>query len=287
MKSIYYSALALIACITFTSCSSDDHEEPQPTLASVIFTPNEPTAERVASIIRNGVFDKDYDWTFTYDSNNLTKASRTEQKGDASQSTGEKTDYSLTYTPSNVTVSTSGKAITLNVKSNGLLESLTCGNETCEYIYSDNKLIRWESKFTLDGKTDSQERYATGDIIWENGNIKTIKYVPFSEADHKFYTYEITYSENENNDNGIFPELIAEAMGVNGVEFLYYAGMMGKATTNLVKSIKVSHSTDESKNETYNFVHRRANGNVTYCNYTSATESNNVPEQTVVVTYRY
>jgi hypothetical protein len=286
MKSIYYYALAFIACFGLASCSSD-HEEPEPTLASVIFTPNEPSAGRVASISRAGVFGKDYNWTFTYDSNNLKAASRTEQKGDAWQTAGEQTDYSLTYTPSNVIVSTSGKAITINVKSNGLLESLTCGNETCEYIYSDNKLIRWESKFILDGKTDSQERYATGDIVWENDNIKTIKYIPFTEADHKFFTYEITYSENENNDNGIFPELIAEAMGVNGVEFLYYAGMMGKATTHLVKSIKVSHSTDESKNETYNFLYNRANGNVTYCNFTSVTESNNVPVKNVVVTYRY
>ncbi len=286
MKSLLYKFTLILPLVALTACSSDD-STPEPTLAEYIHTPNVATASRVTSIEYAGVFERAFDWTLTYDSKSLTKAKRTEQSGDAAQTVGTSVNYSLTYEPHNVIVSTSGKAIKLDVKKSGLLESMTCGDETCTYTYSDNKLIRWESKFVLDGKTDDEERYSYGDIVWENGNIKTIKFVPFTEADHKFYTYELTYDESQSNDNGVMPELISKAMGIEGVEFLYYSGMLGKATANLAKSIKITHSTDNTQNESYNFMYRRSNSNITYCNYTSTTEINNVPNKNVVVTYRY
>jgi|GEM_PF-3026827 len=288
MKSLFHKFTLILPLVALTACSSDDHEPaPEPTLAEHIYTPNIPTASRVASIEYAGVFGRTFNWTFSYDSKSLTKATRTEKNGNATQSIGASVDYTLTYTPQNVIVKSSDKAVTLDVKKSGLLESMTCGDETCTYTYSDNKLIRWESKFVLDGKTDDEERYSYGDIVWENGNIKTIKFVPFTEADHKFYTYELTYDESQSNDNGVMPELISKAMGIEGVEFLYYSGMLGKATTNLAKSIKITHSTDNTQNESYNFMYRRSNSNITYCNYTSTTEINNVPNKNVVVTYRY
>lgn len=287
MKSIFYKFALILPLVALTACSSDDEPAPEPTLAEFIFTPNAPTAPRVASIEHAGISERSFNWEFTYNGKSLTGATRTAQMGDAAQTIGDKTFYTLWYGTQNVNIETSGKAIALDVKKSGLLESMTCGDETCTYTYSDNRLIRWESKFTLDGKTDNEERLSIGEIIWENGNIKTIKYTPFTEADHKFYTYELTYDESQSNDNGILPELISEAMGIEGVEFLYYSGMLGQATANLVKNIKITHSVDGSLNELYNFHFRRSNGNVTYCNYVNSEIINNVPSKSVVVTYRY
>jgi hypothetical protein len=285
MKLVSTKILALLSLIVIYSCSSDHHD---PTIDEQIFTPNEPTAPKVTSIRYAGAFNSVYNWVFTYKGKNMTAGERTKQSGDASQSTGDIIKYTLSYGTKNVSINTLNSEITAINKTNGLLESLKYGDEICEYTYSGNELIRWESSYTLDGKTESTARYSVGDIFWENGNIVKIKYTPFTDADHKYYTYELSYYDNETNSNGVLPETIQKALGIEGVEFIYYSGMLGNGTKNLVESIKVTHSTDETLNETYKFNYRRSNGNVTYCNYQSESKgNNNLANINVVVTYSY
>lgn len=284
MKTTFCSIATIITCLFLSACSSDDNDI---SLDDIITTPNSSASDKVTSIERSGYFDKAFNWSFEYNGKSLKKATRTVKQGDASQEIGETTSYNISYGTTEVKVKSTGMPMTLNVKSDGLLETLKCGNATYTYYYSDNKLVAWKSDFTFNGPTVEVVKGARGEISWEEGNIKEIRYTPSTDAEHKFYTYKLEYDQNLINSNGILPELISEAIGIDGIDFIYYSGLLGNGTTNITKSINVSHSIDKSEYETYRFNYRYANGNVASCNYMSETLDNGIPAVNVHVSYKY
>lgn len=281
MKRNILKTAFFIACISLFSCSSDDNDT---SIADFINTPNTQTASRVTSIKRSGYFDRVFDWTFTYNKKNLKEAIRTVQKGDASQTTGETIKYNLSYGSKEVAIKSTDKPITVKMKSDGLLETFECGNTTNTYYYSDGRLTGFESKYSFSGTAENVIKGAKSDIKWESGNIKSIEYTPSTDAENKKYTYTFEYYDDMKNTNGIMPELISAAMGCEGVEFLYYSGLLGKGNENLVKNIKIAHSTDETLNDSYTFHYRAENGNIVLCNYQSENIEGGQP---VVITYKY
>jgi len=281
MKRNILKAAFFIACISLFSCSSDDSGT---SISDFINTPNTQTASRVTAIKHSGYFDRVFDWTFKYSNSGLKEAKRTVQKGDATQTTGDEISYSLAYGSKEIKIKSTDKPITVKVKSDGLLETFECGNTKNAYYYSDGRLIGYDSKFTLSGAADNVVKGARSIIEWENGNIKSIEYTPSTDAENKKFTYTFEYYDDQKNANGIMPELVSAAMGCEGVEFLYYSGLLGKGTENLVKTITVTHSTDESLNNLYTFYYRTENGNIVFSNYQSEMAEGGQP---VVITYKY
>lgn len=277
---LFKSVLSTFALLMLFSCSGDDHEV---SLSDFIMTPNTKTANRLTSVTRSGYFESAYSWNFVYNRKNLKSATSVLQYGN----TGEETEplkYSLSYGSREVKVSTSGEPVALRVGSDGLLSSASSGNTTFNYSYSDGKLIAWNSLYQIHGFNGVVTKGADAVLTWRDGNLQKIVFTPVTDAANKFYTFEFTYYGDKLNNNGLLPELISEAMGCKGAEYLYYAGMLGKSTTNLVKTMAVTHSTDVEKNASYSFYYEQNMYDVTLCSYQKDGVAGGRP---VIVTYGY
>lgn len=103
--------------------------------------------------------------------------------------------------------------------------------------------------------------------------------MPSADALDIYYTYTFEYTQDD-NVNGLLPETASKIMGCEGFEYIYYAGLLGRGTQNLVKSITVKHSKEEEETVYEFFYNFDYNQNVTTCSYGKGS-------QTVVVTYKY
>ena len=278
--SLFKSLLSIFSLSILFSCSGDDHEV---SLSDFIMTPNTKTANRLTSVSRSGYFENAYSWNFVYDRKNLKSATSVLENGISGEES-PMLKYSLSYGSREVKVSTSGEPVVLRVGGDGLLVSATSGNTTFNYSFSDGRLIAWNSLYQIHGFNGQVTKGEDAVFTWHDGNLTKIIYTPSTDAGNKYFIFEIGYYDNELNSNGLLPELVSEAMGCKGAEYLYYAGMLGKPTTNLVKSIKISHSTDESENASYTFHYETNMNDVTLCNYQKDNEPGGRP---VIVTYGY
>ena len=59
---------------------------------------------------------------------------------------------------------------------------------------------------------------------------------------------------------------MSKQLGLLGYEHLYYAGLLGRPTANLVKSIAFEFE-DASRNYTLDFDYSLRSGNIELCNY--------------------
>ncbi len=274
MKKIFYAPLLSVAVLMFSSCSDSD----SPTLASNIYTPNSSGFSSVKSISRSGVFDDSYDWDFYYRNDNMIEAYSRLATGISGQYEGKEIYYKLKYGTRDVTVRTNGDAVDL-ILQNALVSQAVSGNTTYSYNYSMGYLTSWNVIYKNSGFGEETTKGASSVITWNDGNISSIVYIPSADASNKFYTYTFQYS-NELNYNGLMPEVASRALGCFGLEYLYYSGMLGRGTKNLVKSVTVENSMDPDDVVTYTFNYRMNAGNVVMCSYGTAVNP-------VIVTYGY
>ena len=274
MKKIFYAPLLSVAVLMFSSCSDSD----SPTLASNIYTPNSSGFSSVKSISRSGVFDDSYDWDFYYRNDNMIEAYSRLATGISGQYEGKEIYYKLKYGTRDVTVRTNGDAVDL-ILQNALVSQAVSGNTTYSYNYSMGYLTSWNVIYKNSGFGEETTKGASSVITWNDGNISSIVYIPSADASNKFYTYTFQYS-NELNNNGLMPEVASRALGCFGLEYLYYSGMLGRGTKNLVKSVTVENSMDPDDVVTYTFNYRMNAGNVVMCSYGTAVTP-------VIVTYGY
>lgn len=69
-------------------------------------------------------------------------------------------------------------------------------------------------------------------IEYMNGNFSKITYMG---PDGAKITVSFTASDLQNR-NGVLPELVGKELGCLGFEHLYYAGLLGRSSSNLVKT---------------------------------------------------
>lgn len=274
MKKMFYAPLLLASFMMMASCSDGD----SPTLASNIYTPNSSGFSSVKTISRSGVFDDSYDWTFYYRNDNMIEAYSRLATGISGQYEGQEMYYKLKYTTRDVTVRTNGEAVDL-IMQNALVSQAVSGNTTYSFTYSMGYLTSWNVVYKNSGFGEETTKGASAVINWSDGNISSIVYIPSADASNKFYTYTFQYS-SELNYNGLMPEAVSRALGCFGSEYLYYSGMLGRGTKNLVKSVTIENSIDPNDVVTYNFNYRMNAGNVVMCSYGTAVNP-------VIVTYGY
>ncbi len=249
MRTLILKSLSLLAVLSLTSCSGDD----DPTIDNFINTPNM-SGKPVKSITRSGFVKEAYDWTFEYNSNGkMTEAQSVYKDASGTETVGKQ--YTISYSTSNVTVeTTSDKLMQFSINDAYLLSTVKSGDVEYRYRYDmDGRLIGWtQVTYDDDGFHESSRNSAEAKLVWDNLNLISVTYTPLTKVPDDYIIYEFEYTDKW-NDNGILPEIDTKALGCKGFEFMYYAGMLGKSTKNLVDRVSVVYSKDSTKNMTYKF----------------------------------
>lgn len=251
---------ALSAVCILTSCSDDDPPAFKPLLPANGGAP-------VKTISYLGNVPSSCDWTFTYAYDRLLSA-----VGNVHNSTAD-TGKSYTYTSriaykhNAVTVNNStGERINVLLNSRGYIEKMTVNLNVYNFQYStDGYLTAWEKLVYEDSFGQLQQYRTTGQISYVNGDLDRIIY---TEPDNNPVTLTFTASYLPNM-NGLLPATASRELGCLGFEHLYYAGLLGRSTRQLVKAIHYEYA-DATRNYTTEFEYSNRNGNTILCNFHTA-----------------
>ncbi len=253
------SKLYTTLCYSFlliTAACSDD-EEP-------ILKPQIPSSgeSKLLSITHNGNANECFDWTFAYNQDWLVKAEGTNYTSMMPISYTS----NISYHPNSISIKNSGdRAMKVTLNAVGLIEQMTVNTDEYQFHYQDGRLAGWNKKFN-DENFGANKYNTKASINYDaQGNLSTIRYEMEENAP---ILIQLTAS-NELNDNGLLPETISKEFGLLGFEHLYYAGLFGRPTKNLVGKIKISGYKDNEKNTTVEFKYYRddKSQNITLCNY--------------------
>lgn len=246
-----YCALALLT----VACSDDD---------APILKPKLPCGDgdKLLSVTHNGKANECFDWVFAYSNDRLTKAEGT------NYTSSQNISYTsnISYHPNGVSIKNSGDR-TMNVTLNaaGLIEQMAVNTDEYFFHYQNGRLVGWNKRFN-DENFGANKYNTKASISYDaEGNLSSIRY-EMEENDP--ILIQLTPSD-ELNDNGLLPETISKEFGLLGFEHLYYAGLFGRPTKNLVGKIKISGYKDSDKNTTVEFKYYRddKSRNITLCNY--------------------
>ncbi len=256
-KLTFYFALALTIG-SFTACG-DDNPAPLPPIQPTLPATN--NAANVTVIKHNGNAPDCYDWIFNYADERLTSAEGTTYRKN------NPTSYTstITYHPDNISVSNSGnRPMDITLNNAKLIEEMTVNKDVYTFHYNNGRLSAW-TKEVNDDNFGASVFKSNATISYDaNGDLSLISY---TENDNPVVTYRFT-PDKELNRNGLLPETVFNAMGCFGFEQLFYAGLMGRPTTHLVKKIVVTGHQDPNKNYTVEFEYATDdNEDITLCNY--------------------
>ncbi len=256
-KSFLHLALILTAGIFTAACGDSDTQPPlQPTL------PATSGAGNVIGIKHNGNAPDCYDWKFNYADGRLTSAEGTTYRK------VNPTSYTsiITYYPDYIAVSNSGnRPMDITLNNAKLIEQMTVNKDVYTFHYNNGRLAGW-TKEVNDDNFGAEVFQSNASISYDgSGNISRISY---TENDNPAVTYRFT-PDTELNTNGLLPETVFDAMGCFGFEQLFYAGLMGRPTTHLVKKIVATGHQDPDKDYTVEFDYATDdNEDITLCTYT-------------------
>ena len=255
--------LALAAFVCFSSCSDDEEPAFQPTLPTNGGNP-------VKAIIRTGdIAAPTYDWQFYYEGPRLIDAKGTIRDADDTIDKTFSYQTSLTYGDHKVYVKNStGKKIQITLNGSNYIEKMLIGRNIYEFQYKNGYLCSWQK--TIFENEMSATQYTTFATIeyTENGNNFDYKKINYTGPDNVTITTTFI-PHNLKNTNGLLPEAASKEIGCLDFEYLYYAGLLGKGTTHLVKSLSLNNPSDSTKNYTLNFIYDKnsVSNNTTLCTY--------------------
>ncbi len=253
MMSIARPTMCLLAAVTLSvSCGGDDDPEPmKPTLPAM-------GGSVVRTIVHNGAQTTSFDWTFTYAGERLTQAVGAKQDGSYTYTS------SLYYGPNSVSISnSSGEITTATLNTQGYIESLTANEDSYRFYYADGRLVRWECTIYQTNFGQANKFFRSANISYDGGNFSRIVY---TSADNVPVTLTFV-PDDKVNFNGILPVGVSEELGLAGIEHLYYAGLLGRPTANLVRSVTAECPGFPSREFTLNYEYNQRGNNVTICNY--------------------
>lgn len=254
----------LVFCLAVTGCGSDDGPALQP------IKPQLPAAESnpVKQIRHQGDVTSCYDWKFTYDQGRLVNATGLMRSSDAQTDGTYQYTSSLAFSPSTVQVSnSSGEKTQLQLNALGHIKHMSVNKNQYDFEYIDGRLVKWEKTAVESSMGQILSYKSSATIEYMNGNFSKITYMG---PDGAKITISFTASDLQNR-NGVLPELVGKELGCLGFEHLYYAGLLGRSSSNLVKDISYTNDKDASQNFDTSFEYSIKNGNVVLCNYHTPT----------------
>ena len=261
MKSIYNFIVAAFVAIGLCACSDDD---------SPTFKPGLPTrgGAPVKAVSNRGSVEQSYDWQFAYKNERLTKATGTVRAASDSYDKAITMTADLSYEANKVNVSTStGSNTKLSLNSSGYIVEMRVNRNVYTFSYGfEGRITKWKKTVYEETIGVGPSYVTTGDIEYSGGNISTITY---TETGNAPVVLRFTPAV-EPNANGVLPVAVTKELGIMGYEYLYYAGLFGAATQNLVKSVSYEFP-NEQLNYTLNFSYSfRNDGNLDLCSYYSS-----------------
>lgn len=272
--SSWWSSTLLTVCmagIAVTSCSDDDPPAMRPKLPGN-------GAGNVRTIRHRGGQTQSYDWTFSYSDGRLVEASGIVRDPNTTIDGSFAYTSKLGYRHDGVDVyNSSGEKTAVTLNADGYIERMTVNRNIYRFYYRDGHLAEWEKTIFENSFGQAQQYTSSGRFTYTNGNITGIEY---KEAGAEPVSLTLQPADLLNS-NGLLPEAISKELGCLGLEHLYYAGLLGLPTKNLVKSISASYPSQPDKNYTIHFEYSTRNGNTDLCNY-------HTPEgQVASVNYEY
>lgn len=259
--------LALVLGVAFMSCSDDEPATMRPVLPSN-------GGASVRSITRLGSIESGYDWQFSYSDGRLVHANGFLR--DSSPTIDQSFSYtsSLSYKGASVNMSsTNGEKISLTLNTSGYISQMTVNRNVYAFHYNDNgRLVQW-SKLAFEETLGQVQQYtSSADISYNDADA--LQRIVYTGTDHRrtILTFDNT---TQANMNGILPPTISREMGCLGFEQLYYAGLLGRSPKLLVQSIAYEYPDAQPAvpSTSISFEYGYHNGNVTLCNYHTASGS--------------
>lgn len=250
--------ILLLSLFCMAACSDDDE---------VAFLPTLPTngGSPVKEVIHNGNLPDCCDWDLTYSGNRLVNAVGTSYINDNTLSSS----FYLTYGAQSVTMRGDGNTqYSIDLNSDLLVNRITAGNNVYEFNYWNNRLAYWRKVTVDDGFAPIPQYTSSASLTYNNGDLSQIVYTENENNSDNTVTLTFTPSSYLNT-NGLLPDGVTREIGCLGFEFLFYAGLMGNATTHLVQSVTVSHALYPERDYTleYDYSTDATGLNVVLCNY--------------------
>lgn len=246
---------AVLALGALTACSDSEPPAFKPVLPVSAGQP-------VRQVTHRGNTEQNYNWTFTYSKERLTRAEGTLTGHNASSSFNYVS--TLGYGNKKVTVTnSSGNTCLVELNAAGYIGQMQV-NRNQYYFYYDvaGHLISWK-KIIYDNSVGLGQSYTTSATIdYHNSDIETITY---TETGNPAVTLRFTPTQLPNN-NGTLPPTVTKELGMLGFEHLYYAGLLGRPTAHLVKRIDYEFA-EPSRNYGTDFEYSLTGNNVELCNY--------------------
>lgn len=242
---LWAGMIALFLCVGFASCGDDDDNNADKAGTGTVF----PAGTKKVATINDGYETS----TFNYADGKLV-----------SVKIGKSEECTFTYSGSKVTMvckSSSDKTVyTMNIGSDGFI---TGGTGVYTEVY-EGKTYEEKSNFSfsysngyltgmdMDGSdSDGDKSSDSYRFTWKDGNlVKTVskwKSTEEGKTEEGEETYTATYGSDLNVANISFFDEVAD---LDELEYAYYAGLLGKSTKNLLKTVVNQY---ESYSDTYNF----------------------------------
>lgn len=250
--------MTLAALTTFSSCSDDD--EPS-------FAPDLPAegGSNLKKVSRTGgIINTAYDWEFSYSGPRMSYAAGVIRDADHEIDRSHRYESQIHYGNHRVEVVNSTREdINIILNGSNCIERMTVGKNIYNFQYKNGHLSSWQ-KVVFENSFGQAVKYESSAVLkYENEDLKSIE---FTGPDNVKVTTTFT-PDVRNNLNGLLPETVANEMGCLGFEHLYYAGLMGRPTAHLVKSISVNHPEDQEQCYTINFQYSVKGNNTSLCTY--------------------
>lgn len=248
--------LAIAGCV-MAACSDDEN----------IFQPRLPQngGSPVMSIEHLGTVPSCFDWTFYYSGQYMTQAVGMRRDPEPENDRSYSYTSSLSYGEMSVGIKNSSKEnVSVRLNALGYIQTMEVGNDTYNFNYDLNGyMMSWE-KISRENSFGQVQQFITrATITFRDGNLEKVEY---TEPDDKPVVITFT-SATLPNMNGLLPATTSKELGCLGFEHLYYAGLLGRSTANLVKSVHYDFSDGVHNDYTTEYEYSVRNGNTVLCNY--------------------
>lgn len=259
MRLLHYLApLALL----LASCSDSEPPALTPTLPAT-------TGSRVTNIKRNGSFESGYDWSFRYQNNRLTQATGVLRNPDNLQDRNFSYNCNLKYGRGQVSATYSNTSIepmTFVMGTNNCISRIIQGRNTIDFQYNaDGRLTAWQ-KEAYEGAFGQQAQYRSSANISYDASGAIHKIVYYGTDDRR--TIVTLTNSTHANINGLLPATLSTELGMSGYEHLYYAGLLGRATSVLPQQLTREYPDASAREpETVTYEYGQQGNNITMCYY--------------------
>ncbi len=261
MKRLAFLLATFCALLSFTACDDD-------TTAILPTLPPSSNSPVVVAIKHTGNVPECYDWSFKYKHHRLNTANGVYRNPDPKKDGSHKYTSTICYGSDRISVKNVGsEGGDISLGANNLISTITSKNMTQKFYYKDGRLSEWEKEFRGVSYGHVEELITKASIKYVDNNYKSITYMNENNGITDTICVLTFTPDVQPNNNGLLPEVVSQELGLIGIEHLYYAGLLGKGSKHLVKTISASYPKDLQQNWNVSFDYSHQDGNTTSCNY--------------------